>query len=240
MIIKIEPYENGGHDNDSRTPNPIPEGYIVVPQELEAKVWSYLPFINLNIVDGVLVDVHPGQEIKIGPDLIQKQTMSTDTMSDVLQGILPFTMKACTLAAADEPNPTASMQSLAQAIAPISSFLEAKNWEVGMTTHPGDIVYDPLGDYEYIFSGKEPMTHTNPLFYPGAQGVYYWHVIPKTKEGTRIYPDIPGIIVSVKRGDNWYDSNGEQIYQWVATDNENCVWPPSEANVQAGLWYPVY
>lgn len=41
----------------------IPDGWILVPPELEAKARSLLPFINLHIEDGVLVDVSAGERI---------------------------------------------------------------------------------------------------------------------------------------------------------------------------------
>lgn len=122
------------------------------------------------------------------------------------------------------------IRQLSMEIAPATAFIPAKTWEVGMVTDPGDIVTDPDGNYYYLFASDTQMTHTNPLFYPGSVGVYYWHIIPKTKNGTKIYPDITGIIVSVKHDELWYDVNSEHLYRWKGVDNPNCVWSPVEGN----------
>lgn len=102
-------------------------------------------------------------------------------------------------------------------------------WSEGMTTQPGDLVMDPEQNYTYIYSGKDAMTHSNPLFYPGATGVYYWAIIPKVKDGFKIYPDISGIIVAVKKGETWWNTTADKKYEWVGEDNANCVWAPGTA-----------
>ena len=116
------------------------------------------------------------------------------------------------------------------AIGDSASFLSAREWEVGMLTTPGEVVYDPNKDFEYVFSAATEMIHANPLFYPGAAGVYHWAIIPKTKDEIKIYPNIQGIIVAVKQGEFWYDVNEEHIYSWKGQDNPNCVWPPVAGN----------
>ena len=35
MIIRIEPFDNGGHANQSTTPRNIPDGWAVVPEDME-------------------------------------------------------------------------------------------------------------------------------------------------------------------------------------------------------------
>lgn len=109
-------------------------------------------------------------------------------------------------------------------------FSPAKDWVPGMTTQPGDAVKDPKGEYTYIYGGKEPMEHTNPLFYPGSEGVYYWHIVPKTLNGHKVYPDIPGVIVAVQNGEIWWDAYEEERFRWKGVDNPNCVWPPIQGN----------
>lgn len=109
-------------------------------------------------------------------------------------------------------------------------FSDVKDWEVGMTTEPGDRVLDPEGKYVYVYGGAEAMTHANPLFYPGADGVYYWHIVPETLGGWKVYPDIPGIVVAVKKGEIWWDTYREERFRWKGVDNPNCVWPPIDGN----------
>lgn len=62
MIIKNAENTNGSHDN--MLANKIaPDGWVLVPPELEAEARSYLPFIDLDIQDGVLVGVSRGTQI---------------------------------------------------------------------------------------------------------------------------------------------------------------------------------
>lgn len=118
---------------------------------------------------------------------------------------------------------------LASDFAIASEYLEAASWSEGMTTQPGDLVMDPDQNYTYIYTGKEAMTHSNPLFYPGATGVYYWAIIPRLKDGIKVYPDISGIIVAVKKGETWWNTSSDKKYKWVGEDNANCVWAPGTA-----------
>lgn len=139
------------------------------------------------------------------------------------KSFIPYMASARVSAASDDQTKT---RELASELAPLVSLADIKTWSVGMTTNPGDIVYDPLEDYKYIFTGAQPMTHNNPTFYPGAAGVYYWAVIPKTKGFIKIYPAIDGIVVAVKQGEYWWNSDQTQVYAWKGVDNANCVWPP--------------
>lgn len=111
-----------------------------------------------------------------------------------------------------------------------AGLVDAVPWSVGMTTKPGDIVLDPMGEYAYLYTGTDAMTHTNPMFYPGASGVYYWAIIPRVKNLIKIYPDVEGIIVAVKHGEKWWNTDQTQIFTWKGVDNQNCVWPPVEGN----------
>lgn len=118
----------------------------------------------------------------------------------------------------------------ASAMSPITEQLTVQKWSEGMFTHPGDLVYDPEGRYVYMYSGETAMRHTNPLFYPGAVGVYHWAVVPRMKDGIKVYPDVDGIIVAVKNGEQWWDTTEENVFEWVSADNRNCVWPPMDGN----------
>lgn len=108
---------------------------------------------------------------------------------------------------------------------------EAKEWEVGMKTSPGDIVKSPIDDFIYVYSGQTEMTHANSLFYPGAEGVYYWEIIPKTHQGVKVYPPYgSNVTIAVKKNEIWYDHLLESKWRWKGEDNSNCVWPPQEGN----------
>lgn len=50
-IIKIEAYENGGHDNQTIFDEviPLPEGWAVIPDDMD--IPATFPFVNI-IVDG--------------------------------------------------------------------------------------------------------------------------------------------------------------------------------------------
>ena len=62
LIIKQEPFENGAHANQSGNISTIPEGWLAVPQELEAKAASYLPFILLTVEGGIITAVAQGEK----------------------------------------------------------------------------------------------------------------------------------------------------------------------------------
>ncbi len=112
----------------------------------------------------------------------------------------------------------------------LSKTLDIKEWQQGMTTQPGDLVYDPDKKYIYVYSGASAMTHANPLFYPGSAGVYYWAIVPEMHNGYKVYPDISGIIVAVKNGEPWWNSTKTKLYRWLGVDNNACVWPPVSGN----------
>ena len=61
IIVKVEPYDNGAHDNAVGEFFNVPEGWIAIPEELEEKALPMLPFIVLEIVNGELIDVSPGE-----------------------------------------------------------------------------------------------------------------------------------------------------------------------------------
>lgn len=150
----------------------------------------------------------------------------TQLISATKEAFPVITQTAITATAGDAAQCRKAIGELTKVI----EFSPAKDWVPGMTTNPGDAVKDPLGEYTYIYGGKEPMTHTNPTFYPGAEGVYYWHIVPKTLNGYKVYPDIPGIVVAVKHGEIWWDTYEDEMFVWKGADNPNCVWPPIEGN----------
>lgn len=106
-------------------------------------------------------------------------------------------------------------------VAEMSSLLNIRPWAEGMTTEPGELVYDPEGVYHYMYSGDTKMTHSNPTFYPGAAGVYYWSIVPDTYDNTKVFPNIEGIVVFVKSGDTWWNPDRTRKYVWSG-DDYNC------------------
>lgn len=111
--------------------------------------------------------------------------------------------------------------------------LTVLDWEVNMTTNPGDLVRSPDGKFVYAYSGKAAMKHTNSTFYPGSVGVYYWAIVPNTRDGIPIFPDVQGIIVAVKKDQLWYDVTGATLYRWNAADWTDCPYnyPPGAVGV---------
>lgn len=53
MIVKIKPYDNGAHANQSTTPRNIPDGWAVVPDDMET---PNFPFgeVEAEEIDGVM------------------------------------------------------------------------------------------------------------------------------------------------------------------------------------------
>ena len=58
MIIKIKAYENGGHDNQSTVPKVIPDGWAVIPDEME--VPDTFPFVNITVEGQIVTSMTAG------------------------------------------------------------------------------------------------------------------------------------------------------------------------------------
>lgn len=130
---------------------------------------------------------------------------------------VPSLLQAGMVAAA---NDYAKGRQVAAAAAQAAPLLEAKPYAVGLVTNPGDPVQ---GDgYVYLYSGKDTMTHNNPLFYPGSVGVYYWAIVPNIKDGVKIFPGNSGIIVAVEKDEIWYNPAGTKKYRWNADNWTDC------------------
>ena len=112
----------------------------------------------------------------------------------------------------------AKCRQIASTAASAVSLIEARDWSVSMATEPGELVYDPQRQHKYLYAGKEEMTHDNPMFWPGAQGVYYWSVVPDIHEGYPVFPDVTGIVVFVKENSIWWDPSRQQKYLWAGDD----------------------
>lgn len=93
MIIKIEAYENGGHDNQSTVPKVIPDGWAVIPDGMETENF---PFGDIEVeeINGVMTVVkwtagtmpepEPVEEEPSQMDVLEAQVMYTAMMTDTL------------------------------------------------------------------------------------------------------------------------------------------------------------
>lgn len=60
LIIELAPFSNGAHRNQIGTLMRPPEGWAIVPPELEDEAKGYLPFIDLTVEDGKITAVAQG------------------------------------------------------------------------------------------------------------------------------------------------------------------------------------
>lgn len=66
LIIKLRPEENGAHGSqlcNFALPE-IPEGWAVVPPELEQQAMELLPWVTLEIADGKIIGVADNAEAR--------------------------------------------------------------------------------------------------------------------------------------------------------------------------------
>jgi hypothetical protein len=112
----------------------------------------------------------------------------------------------------------AKARQIALAAAAAVPLLAVRDWQPGMATEPGDPVYGLDRDYVYLYSGKDPYTHSNPGFYPGASGVYYWSIVPSLYKGEPVFPDIPNIVVFTRQGSIWWNHDKAARYRWTGND----------------------
>ena len=78
-IIKIEQLENGAHQNQCANFKTIPEGYAVIPDDLET---PNFPFGDITIaeIEGVItVTSWTAKEIPVEPEPEQERTAQDDT-----------------------------------------------------------------------------------------------------------------------------------------------------------------
>lgn len=85
IIVEIDAQDNGAHRNqigkDIRT---IPVGWVAIPQKFEEKALSCLPFICLNVEDGIITGIEQGNVPEQGPKEAQpfSETTLLELMSD--------------------------------------------------------------------------------------------------------------------------------------------------------------
>lgn len=58
MIIKIKQNANGSHANQSIVPKNIPDGWAVVPADIE--IPSTFPFVDIKVVEGIVTEMKAG------------------------------------------------------------------------------------------------------------------------------------------------------------------------------------
>lgn len=93
LIIEIQPLKNGAHRNQSGDLQAVPEGWIAVPAGMEAEARSYLPFIVLDIQDGVLAGVsqggipEPEPELSLPASLESRVASLESDMESLLTGL---------------------------------------------------------------------------------------------------------------------------------------------------------
>ena len=102
--------------------------------------------------------------------------------------------------------------------AQVADLVTVLAWSAGMTTGPGDFVRDPAGERVYLYTGKDAMTHSNPTYYPGATGVYYWAIVPDMHKGHKVFPNMSGTVVFVKKDELWWNPGKTALYKWNAAD----------------------
>jgi len=65
LIIKTEAESNGAHASQmSSAPIMPPDGYIVIPADLEATALPLLPWVKLTVVDGAVTAVEDDTEAR--------------------------------------------------------------------------------------------------------------------------------------------------------------------------------
>lgn len=114
------------------------------------------------------------------------------------------------LVATNAETPRSMVTSIAAAVA----ILEPKKYSVGMTTQPGDVVEGSSG-MRYVYVGTEPMTHDDESKYPGAPGLAYWHLVPKLKDGSKVFPAASEGTVLVATGERWWNPDETALYEWT-------------------------
>lgn len=81
LIVEIPALLNGAHHNqtcDSITP---PDGWAVVPPELEEQAEALLPFVTLSVLDGVITAVSDNTEARAAAATEPKPAAPTDEVA---------------------------------------------------------------------------------------------------------------------------------------------------------------
>ncbi len=126
--------------------------------------------------------------------------------------VVPVMLSEQTVLVADDAPALHQMVSKA---APAIALLDAKVFVEGLVTHPGDVVVNENSSQRYLYVGKEKMIHSNPTYYPGAPGVYYWNIVPSMKSGSKVFPNVDGQVIAVQPGEKWWNPTEDTLYEWA-------------------------
>ncbi len=83
-IIEIEKMENGAHRNQTIDFPKVPDGWIAVPEPLQADYDAAAPFFDTQIENGVLVGIKP-REKPVAPEPkadVSKENITLDMLAD--------------------------------------------------------------------------------------------------------------------------------------------------------------
>lgn len=82
LILEIEALSNGAHRNQITRENVVPpDGWAIVPQELEEEAISYLPFVEITVEDGKITGVAQGAVPAPEPEPAPEPTEGDDLMA---------------------------------------------------------------------------------------------------------------------------------------------------------------
>lgn len=89
MIIKIEPFSNGSHANQSMTPKNIPDGWAVIPDDMEL---PNFPFgtVTSKEIDGVMTVTTWVAGTMPEPEPIPEPEPTADELLDALLGVTSY------------------------------------------------------------------------------------------------------------------------------------------------------
>jgi hypothetical protein len=88
-LIKIEPRENGAHENQtlSISLSFVPEGIAIIPDDMELP--STFPFVNIVVEDGVVTEMTANQEAyDAAMNAPKPEPVKEPTTDDILNTLL--------------------------------------------------------------------------------------------------------------------------------------------------------
>lgn len=83
MIIKIEQNSNGSYNNQSTIPNPLPDGYAIVPNDIV--IPDTFPFVNIKTkeIDGVMTVTEMTAGVVPEPETVELEPTPTDDLEQM-------------------------------------------------------------------------------------------------------------------------------------------------------------
>lgn len=209
-IIKIDtnnghhPIEFQSHRNDCWL-----DGYIIVPSNLENKAWESRGWCDLDIIDGVLVDIIPTEQPP------EPESPNTSDLAEI-QLATSFMLASCTTYTDDQALQIKSVFS----VWPDGVNTDGKYAKGQYITH-NDQLY-------HIEQGVQPI-ESQP---PDAEGMLaIYRPIDIEHEGTLDDP-IPWVYGMNCYAGKYYSYNGNIYKVAVGGDMIPCTWEPGTA----GMW----